>query len=114
MAQGFKEHPLRQDLIAEVHARPFAELRPPERVSYYAMLSGEEGAEADHRHVAELFKRFEQPVPDGASRHAIGDFGAFRLKWERHTEFSSYMIMVRGASDGAPFSSSAAQVVPAD
>ena len=114
MSQGFEEHPLRHDLIAEVHARPFAELRPPERVAYFAMLSGEAGAEADHRHVADLFKRFDQPVPEATSKHAIGDFGAFRLKWERHTEFSSYMIMVRGASDGAPFSSPAWQAVPAD
>lgn len=114
MSQGFEEHPLRHELIAEVHARPFAELRPPERVAYFAMLSGEAGAEADHRHVAELFKRFDQPEPDGASKHAIGDFGAFRLKWERHTEFSTYMILVDGASDGAPFSSPAAQAVPED
>ena len=114
MSQGFEEHPLRHELIAEVHARPFAELRPPERVAYFAMLSGEGGAEADHRHVAELFKRFDQAEPDGASKHAMGDFGGFRLKWERHTEFSSYMIMVDGASDAAPFSNPASQAVPAD
>ncbi len=114
MTQRFAEHPLRHDLIAEVHARPFAELRPPERVAYFAMLSGEKGAEADHRHVAELFNRFDQPKPAAGSKHAIGDFGGFRLKWERHTEFSSYMFMVRGASHGLPFSSPASLAVPAD
>lgn len=114
MPGSFEEHPLRHDLVAEVHARPFAELRPPERVAYFAMLSGEEGAEADHRHIAELFQSFDQPAPAPESKHAMADFGVFRLKWERHTEFSSYMIMVGGASDGPPFSSPASEAAPAD
>lgn len=48
----------------------------------------------------------------------MADFTVFRLKWERHTEFSRYVFVVDGASiDGgsdAPFAHPAVESVPAD
>ena len=70
MPKGLQDHPLRAALTAEVHARPFARLEAPERI----------GA---------LFEHFGLVPPGAGANHAMADFGAFRFKCERHTEFSS-------------------------
>ena len=114
MPEGLQDHPLRAALVAEVHARPFAELTAPARVAYFAMLSGEEGADADYRCVAALFNAFGRPPPDPAVKHALADFDGFHLKWERHTEFSSYMITTPAAPEDEPFARSAVEALPAD
>lgn len=89
-----RDHPLRGELHGEIHARPFTALYPPERISYIAMLSGEEGAAADRAWLAQLCSRFGVSAPQ-AGNHFYHDFGPFRLKWERHTEFCAYTIFLR-------------------
>ena len=44
--------------------------------------------------------------------HVSFDCGEFRVKWERHTEFSRYVFLREGP--GAPFERSALDYVPAD
>ncbi len=114
MTQGFQDHPLRAALTAEVHARPFAQLQSPERATYLAMLSGEDGAVADLDHVAALFRSNRLPPPEAGATHAMADFGTFRFKWERHTEFSSYSFFQHGPFEDAPFSEAAIAAVPRD
>ncbi|SME94724.1 Uncharacterized membrane-anchored protein [Tistlia consotensis] len=98
MTLGMKEHPLRRAVSAEVHARPFMHLQPSERATHLAMLSGEEGRTADRAHVARLCQHYGAPPPaDGADFHLV-DLGPFRLRWERHTEFSSYSFLAREAA----------------
>lgn len=98
MTLGMTEHPLRRTVSAEVHARPFMHLQPSERASHLALLSGEEGAAADRAHVAELCRHYGAPPPaDGADFHLV-DLGPFRLRWERHTEFSTYSFLAREAA----------------
>jgi len=106
-----RDHPLRGALHGEVHARPAIALEAPERLSHIAMLSGEDGAAADRTHLARLCERFGISAPrDGSYFHH--DFGPFRLKWERHTEFCSYTFLHRG-SVAAPFDETAIARVPA-
>src|SRR5690606_37657952 len=96
---GLKDHPLRRIVSGEVHARPFMHLEPSERATHLAMLSGETSAAADRAHVARLCRRYGTPPPaDGGDFHLV-DLGPFRLRWERHTEFSSYSFLAR---EGAP------------
>ena len=114
MPQGFEDHPLRAPLTAEVHARPFAQLQSPVRATYLAMLSGEDGAAGDLSQVAALFERNGKVPPEPGATHAMADFGDFRFKWERHTEFSGYSFFRPGPRDGAPFSEAAIAVVPRD
>ena len=99
MAQGLRDHPLRRALTEEVHARPFARLAPPQRATHLAMLSGEDATTADRAHVARLCGQFGAPPPGAEDTHLMADLGPFTLKWERHTEFSSYTFF-QGA--GAP------------
>jgi uncharacterized membrane-anchored protein len=85
-----KDHPLRQELATEIHARPHGLLRAPARISHIAVISDESGAETDHAHLAALCETLgAEPPPPGATHYA-GGVGPFRLKWERHTEFTTY------------------------
>jgi uncharacterized membrane-anchored protein len=111
--KAMADHPQREALTREVHARPFAPLFPPERATHIATISGEGGAGADRAHLATLCQRLNVQVPPGGSNHAFIDFGAFRLKWERHGEFCTWTFFVRGPFSD-PFSPPAVSVVPAD
>lgn len=98
----FKEHNLRFALVNEVHARPFEQLHPPVRASHIAMLHTETGVMSDHRHVAALCESHGLPVPPEGATHYSADFGSFRLKWERHSEFATYTFF-RGGEFAEPF-----------
>ncbi len=63
--------------------------------------------------LCELASRFKASQPQKGSNHFTASLGAFRLKWERHTEFTRYMFIVEGPTD-QPFSTSAMSAVPAD
>ena len=84
------EHPSRHILTAEVHARPSEPVTPPERIVHLALMSGEAGEKVDRARVAELCGLFKVEAPPLKSQHFVQDFGAFRMRWERHTEFSTY------------------------
>ncbi len=119
MVTGLRDHPLRRALTDEIHARPFARLAPPQRVTHLALFSGEGTAAADHERVTALCERFGAPLPAADDRHLMVDLGPFQLKWERHTEFSTYTFFQHADSPGfdtaaAPFSAPVIGRVPAD
>lgn len=109
-----QDHALRWQLSQEVHARPFIALQAPSRATHLAILTGESGAEDDRAHLAELCYRYGIEEPAADAIHAILDFGPFRLKWERHTEFVSYTIFVDGPLPDDPFAEPALAALPAD
>ncbi len=86
---GLRDHPLRRALIDELHARPFAQVTAPQRASHLALLTGEDPAE-DRAQVAVLCTAHGVPPPGSEDTYLMADLGPFRLRWERHTEFSSY------------------------
>lgn len=108
------EHPQRHILSNEVHARPFVPLTPPIRATHLALLTGEGGAEDDRASVTRLCERYGVEPPAAGANHALIDFGDFRLRWERHTEFCSYTVFVGGALPGDPFAHPALEAVPRD
>lgn len=108
------ESGLRRPLSDEVHARPFARLRAPERATHLALFTGEEGAEEDAHHLHRLCDRYDvTPPPEGAN-HCILDFDDFRLKWERHTEFCSYTFFVGTPLTAELYDRPALEAVPQD
>lgn len=108
------DHPRRVQLNDEVHARPSESIAVPMRIAYVAMCADAGQREREWQHVAELVRRYgHEPPPPGAT-HFSADLGPFRLKWERHTEFTRYKFMVPGCSDRDPFDASALDAVPPD
>lgn len=84
------EHPLRYRLFNESHARPYAELTVPVQVSYLVLLTGEVSPQQECEHLRTLAERYAIAPPLDSTTHYDPDFGRFSIKWERHTEFSSY------------------------
>ena len=107
-----ESHSLRRMLHDEVHARPPVPLNVPCRVSYLALLSGPENIEAEREHVRALCTQYGLPAPTLEANHFLGDIGPFRLKWERHTEFTRYKFIANGVPD-PPFSDPAINLLPA-
>lgn len=107
------DHPLRAALTNEVHARPPEALIAPLRATHLAMVTGEGTAEAEARHLARLCAHAGIAPPPSGTGHYSADFGTFRLKWERHTEFSSYTVF-RPGHYGEAFADPALNALPAD
>ena len=107
------DHPLRHVLNNELHARPVMALQSPERISHLALPCDEQGAVEDHAILVKLCERYGVVPPRAAVNHFAHDFGLFRLKWERHTEFITYTFFRRGSFD-EPFETSALADIATD
>lgn len=111
------EHADRFSLVNEIHARPFEALEVPLRASTYAMLTGEDSGAGDRAHLSALCQRFGVSPPSADANYYRADFGQFRLRWERHTEFTSYSFFRTAAAGSfrqAPFQRTVEGHVPAD
>lgn len=108
-----REHPLRADLVAELHARPPELLVAPLRISYIAMVSPSEQREQEWQHFCALLERFSVPRPKAQLSHASMNLGPFRVKFERHSEFARY-IFIAPPNHAEPFSDLAIGLIPPD
>lgn len=110
---AFEEHPLRAELTAEMNARPHAVISAPAQISYITCVTGEESGDADREHLKALCQSFKVSAPAASASQFDADFGPFRLKWERHTEFSAYTLIKEGGFD-QPFKGLPIGEVPSD
>jgi uncharacterized membrane-anchored protein len=99
--RGLVDHPLRPQLVGEVHARPFLAVETPRRVLHYAFLTGEREAAEDRKRIAELARSRGLDEPRQAKFLRL-DLGKVRLRWEQHTEFTTYTFDT-GVNAAAPF-----------
>lgn len=110
---NFKEHPLRAALTAEMNARPHASISAPAQISHIAVVTGEETVEDDLKHLSKLCQAFKVSAPSMSASQFDADFGPFRLKWERHTEFAAYTLIKSGPIE-QPFKGTPLGEVPED
>ena len=104
-------HPQRFQLANEVHARPYASIHIPARASHIAILLNTKQRQEDREALGALCERYLVPPPPPEADHFNGDFGSFQLRWELHTEFSTYTFYTTGdCSD--PFAETALRSVP--
>ena len=96
MVLPFKEHPLRHQSVAELHARTYEPLQAPERVSHVATLCGEKGTGRNLRHLKRLLEHYGLPCPETVDQHYFAMLGDIRMRWERHTEFVTYTFSKPG------------------
>jgi uncharacterized membrane-anchored protein len=107
------DHPNRRELHDEVHARPPESLIAPLRISYLALFNDKSQREVEARPIQELAASYGHPAPALRASHFSADLGPFRVKWERHTEFTRYKFIVKGAVDD-PFAHAAIKAVPTE
>ncbi|WP_345065801.1 DUF3422 domain-containing protein [Acidovorax lacteus] len=110
------QHPQRALLHNEIHARPPEALSAPLAIAHIVMLTDAAGREASRAHVAALLRDHHMAPPDAQTTHLRTDLGAFRLRWELHTEFVSWTFSVplQDAGFGERAPPSAIDAVPRD
>ncbi|KON80911.1 DUF3422 domain-containing protein [Azoarcus sp. PA01] len=96
----FEEHPQRRALNDEVHSRPPVPLHTPALVSYLAFLHIDGSADLEPAHLHQLAAQLGLPEVSTDTGHVSLDAGEFRLRWERHSEFSSYTFFRDGPRTG--------------
>lgn len=100
---GMAQHEARPMVLGELHARPFLPLPLPQRIYHFAFLTTEPEARADRAQIAELaIARGLAPPASDAKYHRF-QFGVWELRWEQHTEFTTYTWLT-GRDAAEPFS----------
>ncbi|MEI6318508.1 MAG: DUF3422 domain-containing protein [Pseudomonadota bacterium] len=97
----------------EVHARPYEPLDIPVRGSYLAIQVETQQREQERAHLRVLCERFGCSPPSEDLTQFSVPFGEFQLKWERHGEFSTYIVLVPGLPS-RPFAEPAIDYLPPD
>ncbi len=86
----FEPHPLRGQVLAEVHARPTTPTEAPCRVLHFAFSTDGEAAAAARADLEALCVARGLPGPAaGAKQHRVALSGC-SLRWESHSEFTTY------------------------
>lgn len=91
--QHLQQHPQRIALHNEIHARPPEPMSAPLALTHIVMLTDAAGREASREHMAVLLRDHHLPPPAEQLTHLRADLGAFRLRWEMHTEFVTYTFI---------------------
>ena len=86
---NFPVSPDRAQALGEVHSRPYALVRSP-RVIFQLAFMSDGGSGVDHAVMAGISRERGAQLPTREARHHAIAWGAGTLRWERHTEFSTW------------------------
>ncbi len=94
------DHPLRYSLANELHARPAPLVPVPGVVAFVALKPVSDAAARDRArdraHLHALLDRHGAAHPAPEATHHGCDLGRHGLKWENHTEFTTYTVFAPG------------------
>jgi len=109
------DHPLRYECVNELHARPFPRIAAPAQVVFLAIKEPQDAANRDRKadlaHLSALLTRAGAPQPPAGVTHHAAQIGRHALKWESHTEFTTFLAHSSGLSPRA-FDPAEAEVFP--
>ncbi|WP_051709728.1 DUF3422 family protein [Andreprevotia chitinilytica] len=106
------DHPQRLALSNEAHARPYALMLTPSRVTHIAYLHRNLSPAQELWLYGELALRFGKTPPKTGDNHYNADLGPCRIKWARHGEFSALTVITPGLDAHAPFAEPALATLP--
>jgi len=95
---SINQHPKRITLSNELHARPFPKLNTPSRAASIAIERDTTAPDADHAFLLRLLDHYGVGHPAPSANHHSADLGRAVLKWERHSEFSTFTLYVDGVT----------------
>jgi len=87
---GLRFHGDRNVLLAEAHARPSTPLATPTLATRIATLSENDDPLRDWSHMVTLCRRLGAPEPHAGARWCVLNAGNWWLRWEQHTEASTW------------------------
>ncbi len=96
-------HPLRAAILGEVHARPFTPISVPSRIVHFAFDTSGAHAQTDRANLVTFCVDRGLPAPSPTEKHHRAPFGTTILRWEQHSEFTTYTWEMPAAPDGPPF-----------
>lgn len=88
--RGFTSHEDRAKLLGELHARPFEPLSSPRRIYHFAFATDKEEARRDRKSIEDICRARGVPPPDSSAKYHLVNLAQWRLRWEQHTEFTTY------------------------
>lgn len=110
---GIVEYSERQTLHAELNADIYELLSIPLQLSHLVLLSDRQWVGRERNLVIQLCERFGVKIMNGTFDQLSVELGLFRLRWERHTEYSTYTFYGTGPFD-VPFAKPTISFVPRD
>ena len=110
---GIDEHPQRFKLHNELHVGSCQQIEAPTQISHLVVLCGSDLAATERALVGQLCERYGVTPPTAHSNHFSAQLGAYRMIWERHTEYSTYSFF-HNAPFETPFTDPAIKQVPAE
>lgn len=105
------EYSQRRELHAELNAVAYELLAPPVQLSHLVLMSERHWVDQERKLISELCERHGINPINAHESDFSADFAEFRLRWERHTEYSTYTIY-RARSFETPFEHPAIEFVP--
>ncbi len=108
---GIAEYSERQTLHAELNADIYELVSIPLQLSHLVLLSDRQWVGQERNLVIQLCERFGVRILNGTFDQLSVELGDFRLRWERHTEYSTYTFYSCKPFD-VPFVKSAITHVP--
>jgi uncharacterized membrane-anchored protein len=91
--RNIEVHPWRQALYEELHSRPSPWVVTPCTISHIAMQRTDEERSRELPHLAELCAEYGVEPPNENASCFYKTLGEFEIRWERHTEFSTYTFI---------------------
>jgi uncharacterized membrane-anchored protein len=83
-------HRLRAAVLGEVHARPFTSIETPRRILHFAFDTTAERGDADRGAFSSFCAERGLLAPKPTDKHHRVVFGTTMLRWEQHSEFTTY------------------------
>ena len=68
-------------------------MTPPLAISHVVMLCDQAQRDASRAHLSSLLRDHHLPALDDTISHSRHNMGAYRVRWERHTEFVSWTFL---------------------
>jgi uncharacterized membrane-anchored protein len=108
---AYEAHPLRDAVLGEIHSRPFHPLTIPARLEHYAFTADPAQAAADRRAIVQFCEKNDVAAPGAAAKHHFIVLKSLALRWEQHSEFTTWTFIVEGA-DAARFETARVLIGP--
>jgi uncharacterized membrane-anchored protein len=87
------EHLVRHQLNAEFHARPPLPLNGSTRIRHLAFLPGPSDALSQRKYLDRLLAEPDWVILEQSDAYCIVGHGDVKVRWEQHTEFSSFTLI---------------------
>jgi len=104
------DHPLRETVNNEVHARPSEPLGNSCAISYVVLVHGPDTPDP-HEQLSALLELLDLPSAQNDQKFYAASAGDFQLRWELHTEFSRYSFKIENPTN-EPFESPPIEKAP--